>query len=647
MSTPSNSSASSHSANAENGAETENGAEAQNGTEAENSTPKHALQEPSEPTTDTSTTDSSSIGSPAAESSAGTEYAYEKRAWLQHYNDICPADIDLAEITLVDNYIENLKKNPDRNATWFFGQTKTFAQLDKQVRAVAASLKSLGVGKGDRVAVILPNCPQHVVAVHAIHRLGATVVEHNPLYTPYELEGLFKDHGARTAIVWDKIAESLEPLRHSTALQNLIAVNMVEAMPTTKQLALRYLPLPSVREKRDMLTGPAANAIPFGMLLDGAIGGTGEDLEPEPTLTPDDIAFILYTSGTTGAPKGAMLSHRNICSNVQMAKYWLPGIGEKPETLMGALPMFHVYGLTLIGALSVYIGGEIILLPKPEIPLLLDAIKKRKPTWLPGVPTLYDKIAEEAQNKDLDLQGIRYSFAGAAPLPSATVDEWEKLSGGLLVEGYGLTETSPVIVANPVNENRRPGYIGVPMPNTVIRIADQNDPSRTMPDGEEGEVLVKGPQVFQGYLNKPEASEEAFHDGWFRTGDMGVMEEDGFLRLVSRLKEIIITGGFNVHPAEVEETISSHRDVADVAVVGRPRKDGSEDVVACVILNDGAELDPEGLREYCRKRLTRYKVPRTFYHFEELARDQLGKIRRREVQADLLERLGKSEDANE
>lgn len=620
---------------------------------AQNS-PKHALKDATESasTAESNATSSDAANATGATSSdatnaanpTGAATAFESRAWLQHYNVACPPEIELAEITLVDNYIENLKKNPDRNATWFFGQTKTFAQIDKQVRAVAASLKSLGVGKGDRVAVILPNCPQHVVAVHAIHRLGATVVEHNPLYTPYELEGLFKDHEARTAIVWDKIAESLEPLRHSTALQNLIAVNMVEAMPTTKQLALRYLPLPSVREKRDMLTAPADNAIPYGMLLDGAIGGTGEHLEPEPTITPDDIAFILYTSGTTGAPKGAMLSHRNICSNVQMAKYWLPGIGEKPETLMGALPMFHVYGLTLIGALSVYIGGEIILLPKPEIPLLLDAIKKRKPTWLPGVPTLYDRIAEEAQSKDLDLQGIRYSFAGAAPLPAATVDEWEKLSGGLLVEGYGLTETSPVIVANPVNENRRPGFIGVPMPNTLIRIANQNNLDETMPNGEEGEVLVKGPQVFQGYLNKPEATEEAFHDGWFRTGDMGVMEEDGFLRLVSRLKEIIITGGFNVHPAEVEETVGSHRDVADVAVVGRPRKDGSEDVVACVILNDGAELDPEGLREFCRQRLTRYKVPRTFYHFEELARDQLGKIRRREVQADLLERLGESDN---
>lgn len=245
---------------------------------AQNS-PKHALKDTTE---SASTAESSATSSDAtnAANPTGAATAFESRAWLQHYNEACPPEIELAEITLVDNYIENLKKNPDRNATWFFGQTKTFAQIDKQVRAVAASLKSLGVGKGDRVAVILPNCPQHVVAIHAIHRLGATVVEHNPLYTPYELEGLFKDHEARTAIVWDKIAESLEPLRHSTALQNLIAVNMVEAMPTTKQLALRYLPLPSVREKRDMLTAKADNAIPYGIF------STARSVAPASTWNP-------------------------------------------------------------------------------------------------------------------------------------------------------------------------------------------------------------------------------------------------------------------------------------------------------------------------------------------------------------------------
>ena len=219
------------------------------------------------------------------------------------------------------------------------------------------------------------------------------------------------------------------------------------------------------------------------------------------------------------------------------------------------------------------------------------------------------------------------------------MEKWERLTGGLLVEGYGLTETSPIIVGNPMNKNRRPGYVGIPFPDTEIRVANPDNLDETQPDGTEGEILVKGPQVFSGYLNQPEATEASVHDGWYRTGDVGVMEEDGFIRLVARIKEVIITGGFNVYPIEVEEAMREHPDIVDLAVVGRPRPDGSEDVVACVTLSEGAALDPEGLKDFARERLTRYKVPRTFYHFEDLARDQLGKIRRREVQQDLLKLL--------
>ena len=234
---------------------------------------------------------------------------------------------------------------------------------------------------------------------------------------------------------------------------------------------------------------------------------------------------------------------------------------------------------------------------------------------------------------------IANSFSGAATLPVRTVARWEAFSGGLLVEGYGLTETAPVICANPMDGNHRPGYVGIPFPDTEVRIVNPENLDELMPDGQEGELLVRGPQVFKGYLNNPEATAETFHGDWFRTGDAGVMEEDGFVRLVARIKEIIITGGFNVYPAEVEEAMSDHRDIEDIAVVGRPREDGSEDVVACVTLRHGAALDPEGLKDFARERLTRYKVPRTFYHFDELAKDQLGKIRRREVQQDLLKML--------
>jgi len=246
---------------------------------------------------------------------------------------------------------------------------------------------------------------------------------------------------------------------------------------------------------------------------------------------------------------------------------------------------------------------------------------------------------DAAEEKDVDLSGIRNAFSGAATLPVEIVERWETMTGGRLVEGFGMTETSPVLTANPMNGKHRPGYVGVPFPDTEVRIANPDNLDETQPDGTEGEVLARGPQIFKGYLNNEEATEAAFHGEWFRTGDMGVMEEDGFIRLVSRIKEIIITGGFNVYPAEGEEAIAEHPDVVDVAAVGRPRQDGSEDVVGCVTLRDGAVLDPEGLKEFCRERLTRYKVPRTFYHFEDLARDHLGKIRRHQVRKDLLELL--------
>ena len=565
--------------------------------------------------------------------------AFKSKVWLEHYSEWTPHHLEYGGTTLVDVYANNLQANGDKPATWFFGRSMTYKELDQQVCAAAAGLRAFGVRPGDRVALILPNCPQHIIAFYAILKIGAQVVEHNPLYTAYELEGLFRDHGAHVAIVWDKAAPTVEPLRKNTSLETIISVNMLEAMPLLQQLALK-LPIPSIQEKRNQLSGPAAFAVPWKTLVNKSVGGDGSDFV-DAEVTKEDIALTLYTSGTTGSPKGAMLSHGNLVANIIMGKSWVPGIDDKPQRFLAALPMFHAYGLTMVGTLSVFVGAEIVLLPAPKIPLIMDVMKKHTPTWVPGVPTLYEKIVATAVEEGITLEGIDNAFSGAATLPIKTVEAWENNTGGLLVEGYGLTETSPVLCGNPMNKQRRPGYIGIPFPDTEIRIANPDNLDETQPDGVEGEILARGPQIFQGYLNKPEATAETFHDGWFRTGDMGVMEEDGFIRLVARIKEVIITGGFNVYPGEVEEAVTQHPDILEAAAVGLPRSDGSEDVVACVILRDGAALDPEGMKEFARQRLTRYKVPRTFYHFEELAKDQLGKIRRREVQADLLAHLEK------
>lgn len=566
--------------------------------------------------------------------------ASENKTWLSHYPEWTPHSLDYGDTTLLDVYDNNLAINGHKSALSFFGRSQSYIDLDRQVRRAAAGLKAFGVRPGDRVAMVLPNCPQHVAAFYAVLKLGASVVEHNPLYTAHELEGLFQDHGARIAIAWDKAAPTLEKLRGTTDLETVISVNMIDAMPTLQQIALR-IPIPPLKAKRDQLTGEARNSVPWDTLIGNAIGGDGSDIESEPSVTPDTTAVVMYTSGTTGKPKGAELTHGSLFANIAQGKAWVPGLGDQDERMLAALPFFHAYGLTMNLTLAQFIGGELVLLPTPQIPLIMDIMKKRTPTWVPGVPTLYSRIVEAAKDKGIAIKGIRSAFSGAASLPVSTVEDWEELTQGRLVEGFGLTETSPILIGNPMTDSRRPGYVGIPFPDTEIRIVNPENPDQVMPDGEEGEIIARGPQVFKGYLNNPEATEQAFHNGWFRTGDLGVMEEDGFIRLVARLKEVIITGGFNVYPAEVEEALLSHPDVEEAAVVGRPREDGSEDVVACVTLRDGAALDPESLKEFSRELLTRYKVPRTFYHFEALAKDQLGKIRRREVQQDLIDRLNK------
>ncbi|MEJ5997692.1 long-chain-fatty-acid--CoA ligase [Corynebacterium sp. H130] len=566
--------------------------------------------------------------------------AYESKAWLDLYAEWTPHNLEYGDTTLLDSYEATVKEHADRIATNFFGRTQTYAELDRTVRRAAAGLKAFGVRPGDRVAIALPNCPQHVAAFYAVLKLGATVVEHNPLYTAHELEHPFHDHGARIAICWDKAASTLEKLRGTTSLETIVSVNMIEAMPNAQKFALR-LPVPQLRKMRDKLTAEAPNTVPWELLIGNAIGGSGTQLENSPEVTKDTIALILYTSGTTGAPKGAQLSHGNLMSNVIQSLAWVPGLGDSKERFLAALPMFHAYGLTTNILIGISCGAELMLLPSPDMRLIMKIMRKDTPSFLPGVPTLYEKIAEAAEEANVDITGVRNSFSGASTLPVAIVERWEKLTGGRLVEGYGLTECSPILVGNPMDGGRRPGYIGLPFPDVEIRIANPDNLDETQPDGVEGEVLAKGPQVFQGYLNQPEATANSFHDGWYRTGDVGIMEEDGFIKLVARIKEVIITGGFNVYPVEVEEVLNSHPDVAGCAVVGIPRADGSENVCAAVTLVEGAAMDPEGLKAYCREQLTRYKVPRTFYHFEDLPQDQMGKIRRREVREQLIQRYAK------
>ena len=560
--------------------------------------------------------------------------AYEEKTWLKAYCETTQPPLDY-DHTLLEAYDNTMESFPHRPAYSFMGRSTNYHELDRSVRRAAAGLRAFGVRPGDRVAVALPNCPQHVIIYWAILKLGAVVVEHNPLYTPHELEGPFNNHGARVAIVWDKRASLFDKLRASTPLETIVSVDITKSMPRPMQLLLR-VPLPKIADLRDQMHGSAPNTVPWEALLGSAIGGEGEDVETPDWVTKDSSAVIMYTSGTTGKPKGAVLTHGNLYANCAQGKAWVPGLGDEPERLLAALPFFHAFGLTIALNISMFIGGQMLLIPAPKPDLIMSTIKKMRPTFFSGVPQLFEMVMNASEEKEIPLTCVKYAFCGGSTLPPSLVDKWIGMTQGQFAEGYGLTETAPIIVATPMNEHRKKGYIGVPFPDTEVLVVNKDNLDEPMPDGEPGEVLVKGPQVFHEYLDNPEATEAAFHNGWFLTGDMGVMDSDGFVKLVARLKEVIITGGFNVAPDEVEQALLEHPDIEACAVVGRPRPDGAEDVVACVVLRDGAIIDPENLKSFTRERLTRYKVPRTFYSFDDLPRNFLGKTQRTQVRADLV-----------
>ncbi|MEH1057905.1 long-chain-fatty-acid--CoA ligase [Micromonospora sp. CPCC 206171] len=552
-----------------------------------------------------------------------------ERPWLRSYAPDVPATIAPSEESLVDLLRAAAGRFGSRVALDFFGSTTTYAELDAQVARAAEALRRLGVGAGDRVALVLPNCPQHVIAFYAALRLGAVVVEHNPLYTPQELAHQLADHGARVAVVWDKAAPQV---RGAGAVETVVAVDLTRALPRAKRWALR-LPLAKARAARAAMTAAAPGTLSWDDLLAAAPPLPAE----HPAPGPDDTALLQYTGGTTGIPKGAVLTHRNLRANAAQGRAWVPGLRDGEETVYAVLPLFHAYGLTLCLTFSVSIGATLVLLPRFDVDQVLDAVRRRPPTFLPAVPPIYEKLATAARERGVDLTSVRYAISGAMALPPSTVQLWESVTGGLLVEGYGMTETSPVALGNPVSPARRPGTVGVPFPSTEVRIVDPEDPSVDRGPGEAGELLIRGPQVFAGYWNRPEETAAVLlPGGWLRTGDVVVMDPDGFVTVVDRIKELIITGGFNVYPSEVEDALRRVPGVADAAAVGLPDEHGGEEVVAAVVLHEDCTADPESLRTSCRQHLTAYKVPRRVLVVEELPRSQIGKILRREVRDRLL-----------
>ncbi len=563
---------------------------------------------------------------------------YEQRPWLAHYATGVPHDIAEPTQTLVDMIDGAVRRFGRRPALEFFGAETSYRELGEQIAKAAEGLRRLGVTAGDRVGIVLPNCPQHVVAFYAVLRLGAVVVEHNPLYTARELRHQFEDHGATVAIVWDAVADTVADCPRDIRPAHLVAVDLTRALPFAKRMALR-LPIPRARASRAALTTKptARGVLEWNEVVDAR---PISKRHPRPAL--GDTALLQYTSGTTGDPKGAVLTHRNLRANAMQGRAWVPGLRDGREVVYAVLPLFHAYGMTLCLTFAMSIGARLVLFPKFDVDLVFQAAKHSPPTFLPAVPPIYDQLARAAEHRGTaPLRGIRYAISGAMALPPATVDRWETVTGGLLVEGYGMTESSPVAIGNPMGPTRRPGTVGVPFPSTEIRVVDPEHPDEDRPAGEEGELLVRGPQVFDGYWRRPaETAETLLPGGWLRTGDIVRVTDDGFVMIVDRVKELIITGGFNVSPSEVEGVLLGHPDVRGAAVVGLPRVAGGEEVAAAVELREGAVFDAGAMRDFCRESLTPYKVPRRIVEVDELPRSLIGKVLRRQVRDEMVAARG-------
>ncbi|MCY4093383.1 MAG: long-chain fatty acid--CoA ligase [Caldilineaceae bacterium] len=505
--------------------------------------------------------------------------------------------------------------------------TQTYAALKDSVDRLAFAFRKIGLQQGDRVAIMLPNIPQQVISFFATLRAGCVVVNTNPTYTPRELGHLLEDSGATAIIVLSGFYDRVAQVKDGTDLKHVIVTDLPEPLgfPFNKLVEKK------VRKAGMMVDVPDGPGV---WRFDDLIS-TSEPDPPAIDVSPDDVVLFQYTGGTTGSPKAAMLTHRNVMSNVQQIEAWYRDLQYGGEKVLGAIPFFHVYGMSVAMLFSIYTGAELIVTPDPrQTDLVLEILQREKVTMYPGIPTMYTAIINHPKVDDADLSSIRACLSGGMSLPGEIQRRFEQITGGKLVEGYGLTETSPVACANPINGMRKEGSIGFPVPSTEVAIVglERNEEGEfePVPAGEEGELIIRGPQVMKGYWKRPEETAEAIsEEGWFHTGDIARMDEDGCFYIVDRKKDLIIASGYNIVPREVEEVLYTHEKVQEAVVVGVPDEVRGENVKAYIVLKAGQSSTPEEITEFCREQLAPYKVPRLVDFRDELPKSQVGKILRR------------------
>ncbi|MFA1711833.1 long-chain-fatty-acid--CoA ligase [Peribacillus frigoritolerans] len=546
------------------------------------------------------------------------------KPWQAIYPEQIPAVLSYEDKPLYSFLKESAEEFPDKVSIHFQGKELTFREVHESASKFAAYLKSIGLQKGERVAVMLPNCPQGVISFFGILMAGGVVVQTNPTYTERELEYQMKDSGAKMILAMDILFPRVSAVASRTDIEHIIVTAIKEYLPFPKNLIY-----PFIQKKQYGIVinvEHEGNHHLFSEIMKRKIT---EEVDTVPIDVNNDLALLQYTGGTTGFPKGVMLTHKNLLANTKMCNAWLYKNKRGEERILAILPFFHVYGMTTVLVLSVMEGNTMIIMPKFDVEATLKTIQKQKPTMFPGAPTMYIGLLNHPDIAKYDLSSINACISGSASLPLEVQEQFEKITGGKLVEGYGLSETSPVTHANFIwDQPRVKGSVGLPWPDTDSAILSL-ETYEALPPNEIGEIAIKGPQVMKGYWNRPDETEKTFKNGWLLTGDLGYMDEQGFFYVVERKKDTIIAGGFNIYPREVEEVLYEHEAIQEVVVAGIPDPYRGETVKAYVVLKKNARVTEEELNEFARKNLASYKVPRSYEFRDELPKTTIGKILRR------------------
>lgn len=545
------------------------------------------------------------------------ENPYAAKPWLKFYDKGVPAHIDYPEIPLYEFLDRSAKDFGGRTAIWFLNRKISYKEFKDVVDRLATALVNLGVKKGDVVALIMPNFPQFLFGYYGILKAGATVTTCSTLLSERELAFQLNDAGAETIIAFDRQLEKIKNIKDRTRLRNIIITGIFDYGPSSQR------DLPEI-----------AGTMQFVNLVNKV-----KPNPPKVRVNPkEDVAVLQYTGGTTGLPKGAMLTHYNLVSNAIATVSWVPELKRGKETALTNLPLFHIYGMTVCMNSLIYNAVTMALNPDPrDLKSLLELIRQSRPGLFPGVPTIYMRMLERDDIDDYakDLRSIKVCNTGAAPMPPEVLKEFEKRTGGKILEGYGLTECSPVTFSNPTGEGKRKvGSAGIPFPDTEVKIVALEDDTKIMPIGKEGELMIKGPQVMKGYWNKPEETKKQMRDGWVKTGDIAKMDADGYLYIVDRKKDMIDVSGFKVYPREVEDVLYEHKAVLMASVIGipDPQTPGNERVKAFVVLKDGFKEGEElanEIKDLCKKELAPYKVPKAVEFRKELPETLVGKVLRK------------------